>query len=159
MADIGSVLEAAFGEPTPLSFDANLASWCERARKELIEYEVMWSDPEWTFLRQMEAHMSALDALREAVQGCGENYIQELGCYGLRTLCSACQDKRDAAVARLLGSEIEGDTDGSLANTRTGSVATASESSAPNALHPLIPETMADLRPHTSPARGCKLAP
>lgn len=48
---------------------------------------------------------AALEALREAVKGCGENYIQELGCYGLRTLCAACQEKRDAAIAALLGDE------------------------------------------------------
>ena len=112
MADIGSVLEAAFGEPAPLSFDANLASWCERTREELVEYEVQWSDPDWTFLRQMEAHKTALDALREAVKGCGRYY----GCGDKHSwgvwLCVYCDKKRAAAVARLLGSEIEGDSNG-----------------------------------------------
>lgn len=52
---------------------------------------------------------SALDALREAVKGCGRYY----GCGDKHSwgvwLCVTCDKKRDAAIRRLLGSEIEGD--------------------------------------------------
>ena len=67
----------------------------------------------------------ALDALREAVKGCGEMHYDVgtvghpcgsrtyslSGCERIR-LCAPCSAKRDAAMARLLGSEIEGDTNG-----------------------------------------------
>jgi len=68
---------------------------------------------------------AALDALREAVKGCGEMHYDVgtvghpcgsrtyslSGCERIR-LCAPCSAKRDAAMARLLGSEIEGDSNG-----------------------------------------------
>jgi hypothetical protein len=114
MTDVSDALEAAFGEPAPLSFDANLASWCERARKELIEYEVQFSDPEWTFLRQMEAHKDALDALREINPGCGCEFATTRCGKPLhegtphRLFCDECNTKREAAIDRLISETGEG---------------------------------------------------
>ena len=74
---------------------------------------------------QLRHAADALDALREAVKGCGEMHYDVgtvghpcgsrtyslSGCERIR-LCAPCSAKRDAAISRLLGSEIEGDTNG-----------------------------------------------
>ncbi len=72
---------------------------------------------------QRAVDKAALDALREAVKGCGgggywmgksikcgdwERNHASRGTHLL--LCPPCARKRDAAISRLLGSEIEGDT-------------------------------------------------
>jgi len=56
---------------------------------------------------------SALDALREAVKGCGKRLDALSMCDDSQTgwLCYGCQLKRDAAIARILG-ESEGDGNG-----------------------------------------------
>jgi hypothetical protein len=61
---------------------------------------------------RLEATADALDALREAVKGCGTNLGISLSdtCDGRPGwLCFDCEDKRDLAIRRLLGSEIEGE--------------------------------------------------
>ena len=74
---------------------------------------------------QLSHAADALDKLREAVKGCGEMHYDVgtvghpcgsrtfslSGCERIR-LCAPCSAKRDAAMARLLGSEIEGDSNG-----------------------------------------------
>jgi hypothetical protein len=69
-ASVGEALEYALGEPTTPLTAAEIREWCERERDALINWEVQFSDPAWTWLHKLELHANALDM--------GNSTIEEL---------------------------------------------------------------------------------